>query len=308
MFLPLTGRQFEDLTMFNQLLSALLAHGLLPLSIEYLISKMKKVLLSLMLVLPMAIFGQVANSGVITYSEVTKTDWTPPADMDPAMRAQIEEMRKKMPKTFTNFRELTFNPEFAYYKVAPKQEKIDAERTARANAEGHGGGGMRRMMFNSNSIHYWDIKKGKFVEKREFFEREFLIKDETPKLQWKIMGEAKQISGYVCQKAVTMVDTTEVVGWFCPTIPVSAGPNGYGQLPGLIMELVLDKGRTTITADSVAMQDIKMADYEQPKGGKVVTKAEYDEMAKAKMEEMRAEWKARMGGSGGGGQVIIRHE
>ena len=91
-----------------------------------------------MLVLPMAIFGQVANSGVITYSEVTKTDWTPPADMDPAMRAQIEEMRKKMPKTFTNFRELTFNPEFAYYKVAPKQEKIDAERTARANAEGHG--------------------------------------------------------------------------------------------------------------------------------------------------------------------------
>jgi hypothetical protein len=51
------------------------------------------------------------------------------------------------------------------------------------------------------------------------------------------------------------------------------------------MELVLDKGRTTITADSVAMQDIKMADYEQPKGGKVVTKAEYDEMAKEKWKK-----------------------
>ncbi len=263
----------------------------------------------MILALPMVVIGQVANSGVVTYSEVIKMEWTPPADMDPAMKAQIEEMRKKMPKSITNYKELTFNPEFAYYKIAPKQVKLDEERAARANAEGHGGGGMRRMMFNTNSIHYWDIKKGKFVEKREFFEREFLIKDETPKLQWKIMGEAKPIAGYVCQKAVAMVDTMEVIGWFCPTIPVSAGPNGYGQLPGLILELVTDKGRNTLRADSISLQAIKIADFEQPKGGKVVTKAEYDQMVKEKMEEMRAEWKARMSGSGGtGGPMIIRHE
>lgn len=298
----------DELTMFNHGKTHKLARPLLTLNFNSQLLKMKKVFLYLIFALPFMVMGQGKTSGVVTYAEVTKTDWTPPADMDPAIRAQIEEMRKKMPKSFTNYKELTFHPEFTYYKVSPKQEKIDEERAARANAEGQGGGGMRRMMFNSNSIHYWDLKKGKFVEQREFFEREFLIKDETPKLQWKIMGEAKQIAGFVCQKAVTMVDTVEVVGWFCPTIPVSAGPNGYGQLPGLILELVTDKGRTTITADSIALQDIKMADFEQPKGGKVVTKAEYDLMVKEKMEEMRAEWKSRMGGSGGGGNVIIRHE
>lgn len=271
---------------------------------------MKQLLFSLLMALPLLMLGQAITSGSVTYAEVTKMEWNPPADMDPAMKAQIEEMRKRMPKSFTNYKELSFSPEFAYYRVSPKQEKVDAEREAQANAEGRGG--MRRMMFNSKSIHYWDLKKNKYVEKREIFEREFLIKDEPQKLKWKIMGEAKPIAGYVCQKAVTLVDDSlEVIGWFCPSIPVSTGPNGYGQLPGLILELVTDKGRVTLTADSVALHEVVAADYEQPKGGKVVTQKEYDQIFKEKMEEMRAEWQSRMkgsGGPGGGGQIIIRSE
>jgi GLPGLI family protein len=272
---------------------------------------MKKLWIFFLLTLPMLAWTQGNTSGVVTYAEVFKMEWTPPADMDPALRAQIEEMRKKMPKSFTNYKELRFDQDVAYYKVSPKQEKLDAERAAQANAEGRpGGGGFRRMMMNSNSQHYWDLKKNKYTEKREFFEREFLIKDEPKKLQWKIMGEAKQIAGYVCQKAVTMDDTMEVAGWFCPQIPVPAGPNGYGQLPGLILELVMDKGRTTYTADSIALQAVDMAQIEVPKGGKVVTRAEYDQIVKEKMAEMQAEMKSRMssGGSGGGGHMIIRQE
>jgi GLPGLI family protein len=266
---------------------------------------MKNLLIICLLTLPFLAWSQAKTSGVITYAEVTKLEWTPPADMDPALKAQIEEMRKKMPKSFTNYKELTFDQDVAYYKVAPKQEKIDAERAAQANAEGRGG--FRRMMMNNNSVHYWDLKKSKYTERREFFEREFLIKDDVKKLQWKIMGEAKQIAGYVCQKAVTMDDTVQVEGWFCPQIPVSAGPNGYGQLPGLILELAVDKGRTVYTADSIALQAVDMAQFEAPKGGKVVTRTEYDQIVKEKMAEMQAEWKSRMGG-GGGGHVIIRQE
>lgn len=270
---------------------------------------MKKLLL-LVGLLPTILFAQTNNSGVITYAEVTQINWTPPADMDPAMRAQVEEMRKRMPKSFTYYKDLTFAPEFAYYKTAPKQEKIDAENAAQANSEGRGG--FRRMMGNTKAIHYWDLKKSKYTEKREFFEREFLIKDDTKKLTWKIMGDAKQIAGYVCQKAVTMEDSNQVVGWFCPTIPVPTGPNGYGQLPGLILELELKqaRGTTVITADSIALQAVNASDFEAPKGGKVVTKAEYDQIVDEKVKEMQAEWKSRMGGGGGGGggTVIIRHE
>jgi GLPGLI family protein len=262
---------------------------------------MKNILFFFLLALPFGLWAQ-NTSGVVTYAEVTQTKWTPPADMDPAMKAQIEQMMKNAPKSFTNYKELSFNSELAYYKVSPKQDVIDAERTAKENMEGGGGGGgggMRRMMANNKSIHYWDLKKSKYVNQREFFEKEFLIKDEPKKLQWKILGEAKQIAGFVCQKAATMVDTTQVVAWFCPTIPVSVGPNGFGQLPGLILEINVDE-RTTITADAVEFKPINTADFEQPKGGKVVTKAEYDVIVKEKMEEMRAEWKARMSGGGSG--------
>ncbi len=264
---------------------------------------MKKIIASLLLALPFWLAAQ-NNSGVITYAEVMLTKWTPPADMDPAMKAQIEQMMKNAPKSITNYKELSFGPEFAYYKVAPKQEKMDAEREATENMEGRGGGMMRRMMINNKNIHYWDLKKGKYTEKREFFEKEFLVKDEPKKLQWKILGEAKQIAGLVCQKAATMVDTTEVIAWFCPSIPVPAGPNGFGQLPGLILEIAVDE-RTTITAESVELKAMNIDDFEQPKGGKVVTKDEYDVIVKEKMEEMRAEWKSRMGTGGGPHRVII---
>lgn len=265
----------------------------------------KKFLWSLALMLPTFLLAQ-STSAVVTYAEVTQMKFTPPADMDPAMKASIEQMMKNAPKSFTNYKDLSFNPDFSYYKVAPKQEKLDAERLAKENLEGGGpggGGGFRRMMMNNKSVYYSDLKKSKFVEKREFFEKEFLIKDDVKKLQWKIMGEAKPIAGYVCQKAVTTVDTTQVIAWFCPTIPVPTGPNGFGQLPGLIMEITVDD-RTTITAETVELKPINADDFEQPKGGKVVTRAEYDQIAKEKMEEMRAEWKARMSG-GGGGQVRV---
>ncbi len=264
---------------------------------------MKKLIALLVSLLPLVMWAQ-NTAGVVTYAEVTLMKWTPPADMDPAMKAQIEQMMAKGPKSFTNYKELSFNPEFAYYVVAPKQVKLDEERATQESMEGRGGGGFRRMMTNNKGINYWDLKKNKYVDKREFFEKEFLIKDEPTKLQWKILGEAKQIAGHVCQKASTMKDTTEIIAWFCPTIPVPAGPNGFGQLPGLILEISTDE-RTTLTAESVEFKPIAEADFEQPKGGKVVTKAEYDTIVKEKMDEMREEMKSRMGG--GGGQMRMMH-
>lgn len=267
---------------------------------------MKKVLLYAIMALPLWMMAQ-NTSGVITYAEVIQTKWTPPADMDPAMKAQIEQMMKNAPKSVTNYKDLSFNQEFTYYKVSPKQEQIDAERAAQDNMEGRGGGGMRRMMFNNKGIHYGDLKKGKYLDQRLFFDKEFLIKDEPKKLQWKILGEAKQIAGHVCQKAATMIDTVQVVAWFCPTIPVSAGPNGYGQLPGMILEISPDE-RTTITAETVEFKPMDASDFEQPKSGKVVTKDEYDQIVKEKMDEMREEWKSRMSGSGSGGaQMRVIH-
>ncbi len=62
---------------------------------------------------------------------------------------------------------------------------------------------------------------------------------------WTLVNETKLIDGHLCYKA-TNTNRVEnslkafnhpVVAWYCPKIPFSYGPIGYGNLPGLILEL-----------------------------------------------------------------------
>jgi GLPGLI family protein len=62
---------------------------------------------------------------------------------------------------------------------------------------------------------------------------------------WKLLIETKVIDGFTCYKA-TNVETVinkkgtfsfPVTAWYCPKIPYSYGPMGYGNLPGLILEI-----------------------------------------------------------------------
>ena len=72
----------------------------------------------------------------------------------------------------------------------------------------------------------------------------FLLKRETTK-DWELINETKNINGFLCYKAVgefvinngVGVFHHPVIAWYCPKIPNSFGPNGFGKLPGLILEL-----------------------------------------------------------------------
>ena len=72
-----------------------------------------------------------------------------------------------------------------------------------------------------------------------------VVKIDTLKYNWVITNETKDISGYKCYKATTfrysdsgvMDEKYAITAWFTPKIPVPYGPNGYGKLPGLILEL-----------------------------------------------------------------------
>lgn len=68
---------------------------------------------------------------------------------------------------------------------------------------------------------------------------------EEIKKDWIITNESKLIDNYLCYKATSVNRITNKAGqfnfpitaWFCPTIPYQYGPNGYGNLPGLILEI-----------------------------------------------------------------------
>jgi len=67
-----------------------------------------------------------------------------------------------------------------------------------------------------------------------------------PQTKWKLTGEKKTINNFTCYKATTSFIspnkklTRKVTAWYCPDINFHFGPIGYGNLPGLIFELLTD--------------------------------------------------------------------
>lgn len=89
----------------------------------------------------------------------------------------------------------------------------------------------------------------------------------------------------------------EVTAWYTMQIPVSQGPGEYWGLPGLILEVSAD--RTTILCSKIVLNPAEKEEIKAPSKGKEVTKEEYSEIMKNKMEEMREMYRGRGGRNGG---------
>ena len=117
-------------------------------------------------------------------------------EMTPEMQKQIEERMKKMfERTFI----LNFDKTASIYK---EEEKLDAPGQ-------QGGGRMMMSMMGGGGTHYKNAKDKQYVVDKEFFGKEFLIKDSLPKYEWKLEGESKQIGNYTCFKATAVVKVSE---------------------------------------------------------------------------------------------------
>ncbi|MDR1984814.1 MAG: GLPGLI family protein [Prevotellaceae bacterium] len=64
-----------------------------------------------------------------------------------------------------------------------------------------------------------------------------LYNESTPKQDWKIEKETKEIAGNKCQKATCNFRGRNYVAWFTNEIPISEGPWKFNGLPGLIVKV-----------------------------------------------------------------------
>jgi len=91
---------------------------------------------------------------------------------------------------------------------------------------------------------------------------------EPLKNNWILSNETKLIDNYLCYKATnvfTVINGTKVfnhpvIAWYCPQLPYPYGPAGYGNLPGLILELQVRNavyGAKSIQLNSALNFDIK---------------------------------------------------
>lgn len=91
------------------------------------------------------------------------------------------------------------------------------------------------------------------VDYIEFGGNNYIIRDEWTLPRWKILDKIKEVNGYVCMQAETR-DTLKnqiIHAWFTDQIPYAFGPEGYGGLPGMILEIEINGGDAVISATSI---------------------------------------------------------
>lgn len=220
-----------------------------------------------------------------------------PQEMQKMMK---ERMKKMFEKTFT----LTFNKNESIYTEEQQLETND-----------NPGDRMMSSVMGTFGKHYKNIKDKLYISNKEFFGKEFLIKDSLPNLSWKMGTETKKIGDYNCYKAtaVIAISVTDVsniklpapnnkkeesivsennqtpkektiTAWYCLDIPISQGPDNYWGLPGLILEI--NDGKTTILCTKLVLNNSEKLEIMPAKNGKSVTQKEFDEIVIKKRKEM----------------------
>lgn len=229
--------------------------------------------------------AQVITSGKVTYMETVKMK-IDLGNMDP-------EMAKLIPQSQSFAREMLFDKTQSLYR----NQNIDQDKEITSGSENR----QMKLVFKApESTFYTDITAKNYLHSAQIFDKTFLIVDELPKRKWQIMPDQKIILEQLCQRAISVEDSSTVTVWFAPKIPVSAGPNDLSGLPGLVLAAEIPETNRTIMATKIDALPEGFK-FEKPTKGDKVNKAEFTKIREEKMKEAGA-----IGGKGS--KIIIRTE
>jgi GLPGLI family protein len=250
-------------------------------------------------------FAQKSFQGTAKYMSKTTMDMSRFGKMSEQQKKErMARMKSFLEKTYT----LTFNKTASSFREDVSLEAPGASGPSWGKSNGQG------------SI-YKNTKDKKMIEDVEQFSKRFLVVEEMEQLQWELGMETKKIGQYTCYKATLVKEDTNIdwgsifsrnnkkkdstktkdakpakkmlniTAWYTPQIPVSAGPNTYYGLPGLILEL--NAGRTTMLCTEVTISSQEVLEIEEPNKGKEVSREEYVKIVKVKTEELKTRFQNR---------------
>lgn len=219
-----------------------------------------------------------------------------------------------LPKTFTRQYELLFSNNQSLWQPLPD---MNQEANQMAGPSGGPGGPMVNIVRigGADAVTYHNFETGKRVSERELSAKNYLVEEPISKLSWKLTEESKTILGRRAVKATadrisqrTLIsmengetsrklvpDTSKIVAWIATDIPVPAGPDFQGQLPGLILELDINNGRTLFKALEVSPK-VNVASIKAPSRGKKISADDYAKEQSKMMDEMMKNRGGRPGG------------
>lgn len=173
-----------------------------------------------------------------------------------------EEMRKKLPKYKTDIFQLNFTLHQSLYTTVLEDENpmLRWHKTVTELSQ--------KTLFDKDST--W--------ANRTVFDKVYLVADSISKPVWKFTDEYREIAGYNCRRATTIIyDSIYVIAFFSDAIPISGGPDFYAGLPGLILGVVIPRMHTTIFATKVEGTALTDPDFaiKFPKKATVVNREGY---------------------------------
>jgi GLPGLI family protein len=192
-----------------------------------------------------------------------------------------------MPEFRSNFKLMAIKNNTSVYVNGEEEQNMSINR----------GDGLVNMTFKMpENILFKNYQTGEIVEEREFMGKKFLIEGDKKDFTWKITGKMKSILDFPCIEAMYSDTSQTILAYFTAAIPLQGGPQMYGGLPGLILEVNVNNGERLITAISLDSNEPTVP-VQKPDKGKKMNREEFDQMVKERMEEMQS--------TGGGGGIRI---
>jgi len=262
---------------------------------------MKSLFTILLTLATFSLFSQSNFNGKAIYMSKTSMDMS-------RFDKMPEQRKKQMMARFKSFLEKTYTLSFNKTTSSFKEDVV---------LEGPGASGPSWGRSNGQGSIYKSLTDKKMIEDVEQFSKRFLVTETMEPLAWELGIETKKIGNYTCYKATLVKEDTKidwgsmfsrrgndqkkdstktkaaepekkllnVTAWYTPQIPVSAGPDVYWGLPGLILEL--NAGRTTMLCTEVSISANEVLEIKEPTKGEKVSREEYTVIVKRKTEELK---------------------
>lgn len=177
-------------------------------------------------------------NGKITYEKVLNVHKVLKERLEdyPEQEAWINESLRSLPKYKTDIFQLTFSPKQTLFSTIQEDEnpRLQWYKTITNLSQ--------KTVFTSDST--W--------ANRTVYDKTYLVSDSIMKPVWKLTGEYREIAGYNCRRATTILyDSVYVIAFFTEFIPVPGGPDLFAGLPGMILGVVIPRMNITIFATKV---------------------------------------------------------
>ena len=237
---------------------------------------MKKYLFNVLILLYIN-FSAQNSSGKITYNHSMDSESLKKLDSmtqkniskNPRINIWAKNLYKNMPdaKSYLNFTHV----ESLFFA----EDKMDNEGASKIN--------LNKILAGNGDKYYKNTKTNEYFHESSI--TELLLIEIEPK-KWQITQEIKKIGDYLCYKAIDIESTNKKkkpIAWFTPQIPVSFGPLEFSGLPGLVLQVEINK--RLITATQIILNPKEEIKIIKPTKGRKIS-------AKENKERVKAFWKS----------------